>query len=235
MIACFFLWNAYNKQNKWWYYSSFLVFLLAGLIKISSFLSFFAILIIHIYLVLFYKRDRWWFHRWYNLLPYLVVLCIIVLWYKYAVYYNDINLKGIFLTGIYPIWDMNIISIKNNWSSLCNKLLPAYFNKVAFYIDLILLALVLFFYKKANQFLLSITTLVFLGIVAYSILFFEAYSVHDYYLTNLLIFLPLPIITILEILKRNYSKLYQLKILKAFAICALLVLIYETTIISVHP
>ncbi len=232
LIGCYFIWNGYKKQNKFWYYSSFLFFLLAGLIKISSLLSFIAILCIHIFKVLYYKKEKWWFYKWYNILPYFIVLGIIAAWYKYAVYYNEKNLGGIFLTGIFPIWDLDATAIKNNWLSLRKDLMPAYFNKVALTVNFIFFVILHFFYKNTNRLLFFMMDLVFLGMVAYCILFYQAFTVHDYYLTNLLIFLPLPVVTMLEMLKRNNVKLFQLKFLKFIAISALLILIYETSVIN---
>jgi hypothetical protein len=125
-----------------------------------------------------------------------------------------------------------MVAIKDNWLSLRNDLIPAFFNKVALYFIFILFVGTLIFYRKVNKFLLFITVLVFLGIISYFILFYQAFTVHDYYLTNLLIFLPLPIVAILEMLKRNYGQIYHSRILKGFVICAVILLIYETTVIT---
>ena len=232
LIACLFLWNGFKKQSKIWYYFAFLFFLLAGLIKISSLLSFFVLFIIHIYLVFSGKNEKSWIFKWYNLIPYLIILTIIVGWYRYAVYYNENNVSGVFLTGIYPIWELDATEIKNNWQFLQNNLLPAYFNKIALYINLALFISLFFFIKKLNKLFFTYSLLIFSGVVAYCILFYKAFTVHDYYLTNMLVFFPLPIITMLEMLRHHYPKLYQSIYLKIFAILALLVLIYQTTVIN---
>lgn len=232
LIGCFFFWKGYAKQEKLWYYSSFLFFLLAGLIKVSSLISFIAIFTIHIYLVFFYKKEKWWFFKWYNLMPYVITLSIVVCWLKYAVYYNQKNMSGIFLTNIYPIWDLGIPEIKRIWQCLCNDLIPAYFNKWTLYFVLLLFVGVLTFYRKVNRYLLFITVLVFLGVLTYLVLFYRAFTVHDYYLTNLLIFLPLPAITILEMVKRNYGQVFQMRSIKILAVCALAFLVYKTAVIN---
>ena len=157
---------------------------------------------------------------------------IIVIWYKYALYYNHKNLSGIFLTGIYPIWDLDNVAIKNNWVNLRTDLLPAYFNKKALYIILLLFITLFFFFKKVNKRLFYLTILVFLGTIAYLILFYKAFTVHDYYLVNLLIFIPLPLITMLELLKRNYVRIYRMKFLKILFACVVSLVIYETAIIT---
>lgn len=232
LIGCYFFWSAFKKQRKMLYYLAFVFFLLAGLIKISALISFIAILFIHAYLVISNKEERRWFYKWQSLIAYLVVFIITAAWYQYAWYYNTKNLDGIFLTGLYPIWDLDAESIKNNWHSLRYELLPAYFNKVAFYINVILFIVLLYFKKRANKALFWMNVLVFTGMVAFGILFYKAFTVHDYYLTNLLVFMPLPAIALLEMLKRNYVHLFQNKILKIIVLFAALILIYETTVIN---
>ncbi|MCK9401184.1 MAG: glycosyltransferase family 39 protein [Bacteroidales bacterium] len=232
LTGSFFLWKGLNQQKKGWYYLSFLFFLLGGLIKISSLIIFIAILSIHIYLVLFSKKEKGQLYRWYNLIPYLIVLFVLFVWYSYAIHYNQKNISGIFLTGLYPIWDIDLITRKSIWSSFINDLVPAYFDKKALYLTLSLFITLFFFYRKMNKCLFFINVLVFLGVVSYILLFYKAFTVHDYYLTNLLIFIPLPFIAMLEMLKRNYSRIFKMLPLKIFVFCAVLLLIYETAVIN---
>jgi len=232
LIGCFFLWKGFEKQKKWWFYSSFLFFLLAGLIKLSSLIPFFAILVTHLYAVLFYKKERGWFYKWYNILPYLVTIILVISWYKYAIYYNEKNMNGIFLLGLFPMWHMDLAGIKANWLNLRKDLLPAYFNLKALNLLLVLFILSFSFYKKVNKVILFMSILIFIGIIAFMVLFYEAFTVHDYYLLNLLFFIPLPILIMLEMLKRNYTHLFQSKALKIFMFCTVLLLSYETAVIN---
>lgn len=88
------------------------------------------------------------------------------------------------------------------------------------------------FYKKTNKVLFHITLLVFLGITAYVFLFFQAFTVHDYYLLNLLVFVPLPLITGIELLKRQFPNIFKSKIIKGTVLAVLILLIYETAVIT---
>jgi 4-amino-4-deoxy-L-arabinose transferase-like glycosyltransferase len=232
LVGCYLLWSSIKKGQKVRYYASFLFFLLAGLIKISSLISFIAILLIHVYSIFFSEKKRLWFYKWYNVLPYFFVFAAIIAWYKYAIFYNQNNVSGVFLTGIYPIWDLDQSAIKNIWLSLKNDLLPAYFNNKALSILLILFVTLFFFYKKVNKYLFYLTLLVFLGVLVYLILFYQAFTVHDYYLTNLLIFIPLPLITLLEMLSRNYNRYFHKIQLKIFFAATVLLLTYETAVIN---
>ena len=233
LIACYFMWKGIKEQKRVWYYLSFLIFLLGGLIKISSLIVFIAILLIHTYLVFFSKKEKtYFFYRWYNLIPYLIVLFVIFIWYNFAFHYNEENLSGIFLTGIYPIWEADVQMIKNIWINFKNTLVPAYLNKNALYVALALFFLLFPFYRKLNKLLFYINVFVFLGVVAYLLLFYKAFSVHDYYLTNLLIFVPLPFIAMLEMLRRNYSRIFKLLPLKILVLCGVLLLMYETSVVN---
>ena len=230
LIACYFLWKGINQEKRVWYYLSFLFFLLGGLIKISSLIIFIAILLIHTYLIFFSKKEKaGFFYRWYSLVPYLAVILIILAWLSFVFHYNQENLSGIFLTGLYPIWETDALMRQNIWINIKNDLLPAYLNKNAVYLTMSLFILMFFFYRKINKFLFFLTVLVFLGVVSYLLLFFKAFTIHDYYLTNLLIFVPLPFIAMLEMLKRNYPGVFKMLALKILACCAVLVLIYETS------
>ncbi len=155
-----------------------------------------------------------------------------IAWVSFAVAYNKKYLSGIFLTDIYPIWKLDTDSIKEIWRSLRKELLPAYFSSKPLYLLLLLFFTLLAFYKRTNRNMLLFTSLVFAGAVAYILLFFQAFTVHDYYLTNLLIFIPLPVITALDLIKRNYHKLFRSIIMKSVAAAALLLLMYHTAVIN---
>jgi hypothetical protein len=232
LIGCFLIMKGFNTGKKIYFYLFFFFFILAGLIKISSLIIFIAILFTHILLIYKKRNEKHWFYKWYSLIPYFFVFYIIFLWYNYATLYNQKNLPGIFLTGIYPIWEIDAQTRKNIWLSLKNELIPAYFNKKALFIILTLLVFSIFSFKKVNKFLLSLSIFFFLGTISYLILFYQAFTVHDYYLTNLLLFIPLVLITSIEWMKRNFPKTFNQNFIKSIALIALLLLIYETAVIN---
>jgi len=232
LIACYFFFIGYKRQRKILYYLSFLFFLLSGLIKVSSLIAFIAVLIIHLYALLFYKKENTWFYKWYSIFPYILVILLVVLWYSFAKSYQQKNLGGIFLTGIYPIWDLDKTTISSIWDNFTNNLLSAYFNQKALFVILSIFILNGINYKKVNKVLFYFDVLIFIGVISFILLFYKALTVHDYYLTNLLIFIPFPLITFIEMLKRNYIKIYKSKILRTFFVIATLMLIYETAVIN---
>ena len=231
LIACLFIWKGFNQENKWFYYLSFIFFVVAGLIKISSLISFFAIFVIHLY-IFFFKNEKKWMYKWYSLIPYLIVFFIIYLWYKFALLYNQNNLGGIFLLGIYPIWDVDLITRKAIWHSLINNLVPAYFNKKALYFIFLIYIILLVNFKKTNKVLWFMSFIILFGTAFYILLFFQAFTVHDYYLTNLLVFIIIPLIAFFELLSKHFIKLFNSLPLKIIVSLIVFFLIYKTAVIN---
>jgi len=232
LIALFTFREGFNKRNKTLFLLSFLLFTLAGLIKISSLISFCAVLIIHAISIFKQKKEHWWFYSPASLLPYLFTLIVIAAWYMHAISYNNSNVRDIFLTGLYPIWDLDKSQIKEIWGNLTNDLLPAYFNRKALVVILLLFASLFVFFRKANRLLVGFTSLLFTGVIAYILLFYKAFTVHDYYLTNLLIFLPFPVISFLEMMKRNHDAVLKNRWVRSVAVVVLMLLVYETSVIN---
>jgi hypothetical protein len=232
LIGAYMFWLGFIKQKTFFYILAFCFFLMAGLIKVSSLLLVIAIFILHFFAILFYSTNKWWFYKWFSLLPYSILFLSVYAWYSFANQYNQQNLSGIFLTGIFPIWELDNQSINDIWNSFFNELLPAFYNKKALLVIIVLFAISFVFYKKIDRLLLALSALVFIGVVGYLILFFKAFTVHDYYLTNLLIFIPLPLISVVVMLKNNHQALFKSNKLKIAIILLTTALIYETAVIN---
>lgn len=230
LIACYFYWKAFSLNRKKWYYLAFLFFLLAGLLKISSLLIFIALFILQFYRIVFRRGEKTWSNKSSRLLPFGVVLLFIFAWLIYTVYYNRHNLNGIFLQGVLPVWGIDAANRKDILSMLLEKHLPSLFNLPAMIFDLVLFAFLFIFYKKTNRFFLFLTILVFIGCIVFILLFFQVFNVHDYYLINLLIFIPLPLITFMDMLKRHYPAVFSNIILKIIAGLGVLLLLYISAV-----
>ena len=226
LTACYFYWKAYKGESNKWYYLSFLIFLLAGLLKISSLLIFIAFFLIQVYNIVVHRNDKTWFNRVSRLWPYLVVLLGIFAWYSYAGYYNRHNMNGIFLHGILPIWGIDAEARLEIWRALLKTLIPSFFTNEALLLVMALFVASFFYYKKINRFFLYLSLLVFLGCIGFVLLFYQVFNVHDYYLTNLLIFIPLPLIAVLDLIKRHYPALFNNTILKIVVALGVAMLLY---------
>jgi 4-amino-4-deoxy-L-arabinose transferase-like glycosyltransferase len=232
MIAGYFFWKAFSLEKKRWYWISFLFFLLAGLIKLSSLMIFFAFLIIQVYILIFRRKEKSWFNQVSLLIPYFVVAILIFAWYSYVRYYNSHNIAGLFLQGILPIWAMDSAARSAMWTSLHKEMLPAFFSGTAALVNLLIFFSLVILIKKVNKYLFWLNILIFLGGIAFILLFFQVFNVHDYYLTNLLIFMPLPGIALLEMLKRNYPRIFRNVIFKGVIAVLVGILVYTASVQS---
>jgi 4-amino-4-deoxy-L-arabinose transferase-like glycosyltransferase len=232
MIASYFYWKAFSLKKKKWYWLAFFFFLLAGLIKLSALMMFFAFLAIQVYILIFRRKEKSWFNQPVLLVPYFVVALLIFAWYSYARYYNSHNLAGLFLQGILPIWAMDSAARSAIWTSFHKEMLPAFFSETALYINLAIFLSLFFFFKKMNRYLLFLNLLMFAGAIGFILLFFQVFNVHDYYLTNLLIFIPLPGIALLEMLKRNYPRVFKNFVFKGIVLAGVLVIVYTASVQS---
>jgi len=226
LTACYFYWKAYHGQGKKWYWLSFLIFLLAGLLKVSSLLIFIALFVIEAWTALFQKREKPWYKRVLRLWPYVVIFLLVYAWYSYAAYYNRHNMSGIFLHGILPVWGIDAKARLEILDKFNKVMLPGFFTIPALLAVLAMFCTLFLFYKKVNRFFLFLNLLVFAGGIGFILLFYRVFNVHDYYLTNLLIFIPLPVIAFLDLLKRNYTAIFRSPIVKILAATGVAVLLY---------
>lgn len=217
-----------SEKNATWYALFF--FLLGGLIKISSLLIFFSLAgALFIELLL---NDRYIDRVKLKLLIISFATTIITIgcWYLYARHYNNINSGGFFLQGIYPIWDTTLSERLLIYDRLYFNLMPSFFNRIAFGFVLLIFTSLYIFNKKVNRFLLLVCSFCFIGVILYIILWFKAFDVHDYYLTNLLIFIPLVLLTFSEFLIRNFPKVFRHNLFKLTLALILVFLTYQTAL-----
>ena len=204
-------------------------FLFAGLLKLTSLIIFTAIfsaiLLNGIYWII--KRKYSAKLLFYRILPFITVTFIITIWYLYAHFYNKHNHRGIFLQEIFPIWELSVEKRKETFELFYRNLIPSFFNKQTLLGISIIFLFSLSTSKKKNLKLTSILVITFIGIIIYFLLFFRAFHVHDYYLTNLLVFIPLLLLTFLYYLKFNHNKIFKSILTKSLFTILLLVLVTQ--------
>lgn len=122
----------------------------------------------------------------------LVSVGVIFLWYKYALFYNQNNSNNIFLLTFLPIWEMEESELIYNLKMLFNNLFPVFLNKPMLFLFMVLVFYVSAKFKQLDGFLKSSFIVSGVFFVFYILFFFQVFSVHDYYLNNLMIF---PVIT----------------------------------------
>lgn len=125
------------------------------------------------------------------LLPFIslgISALLVFSWYRYALFYNDNNNNNIFLLTVLPIWEMNEPDVISNLRVLLNNLFPVFLNRPVFFIFITIALFVLSRFGRLSVFLKYAFAFTAIYFIAYLLFFFQVFSVHDYYLTNLMIF-----------------------------------------------
>lgn len=125
------------------------------------------------------RRDK-------RVLPIIISSAIIalslVVWYKYANWYNAVNHNTLNLLGFYPIWDMTEVDIRYTigWR-MWDMWASSYQHRVMMSLLAIMLVVYAIKWKYLHPFLKFFTLFLIIGSTAYTILWFKAFSVLDYY------------------------------------------------------
>lgn len=235
LIGLYHYWKYYQLKKPGRLYAAMAFFLIAGLLKMTAFLLFAALLIAHISGLSGYLRTKLKipsFGKSRHLVPYLIVILLTAIWIIWSQSYNHKNISGVFLRSIFPIWEISLYQGLELGTSLYTSLLPALFNHTATIILLGMFLWVIIKRKRAHRALLYITILVFAGMLVFVILFFQAFNVHDYYLINLLIFIPLVTAVFLDYLKNNRPGFFYSRPFRTLAGIALFLLLYKAVVIQ---
>ena len=168
-----------EKDKKYFYWLSMLFFCLAGLMKIT-------------YLLLFFSAFSAWFLLPSSDMPsritflkkhagyILIIIAVNLLWYVWSDNYNRLNDHIYFLNKINPVWNE---STQKGYifKRTITEWALRFFSAPTNYLFLFSLLLVPFGWKKGSKFLSLSTLLLLFGSVAYYLLWYLQFLVHDYY------------------------------------------------------
>ena len=188
----------YQTRKQYLFYTALITGTLAVLIKASaltglSLLLFFSVVDL-LRLNRFFSTNALFTKR---LIPALALIAspvIIFLWYRYALAYNDNNTNNIFLLTVLPIWNMEEAETIHNLKMLFSDMFPLFLNKPMFFLFVSLVVYVCASFRRLDNFFKYSFAFTGLFFVFYILFFFQVFSVHDYYLVNLMIF---PVVTLI--------------------------------------
>jgi len=224
-IGLYFFYRFFKESKNKDLYLMTLFFSLAGLLKITSLLSFIAIFGVFVIELLNIKLlpDRKIFqYPKRQIFPLLAVFLIQIIWYSYANSYNAKYNSGIFLIGILPIWKLNTFQIKEIISAIIDHIKWDYFRRETELIFLIMFLSLFVFYKKSNKLLLFLTFTISIGFILFILLFFQALKDHDYYTLDMSILIPFIILAFFVFLKNNFRKVFNSLLLKIIVLSFLI-------------
>jgi len=207
-----------HKKNKWLIVST-VFFTLAGLLKMTAYISF--IIIGFYYFVEFIgyllkpKEPRRIFKELLNSFITLFSGFLILLsWYVYATYYNNLHGGKYTFNGLMPVWEMS----KEKWASIKtfvdNILVHQFLSTISLWVVVFMMLFLLLNFKKVNKFIYTTLILLIIAITCFVLLWIQAMDAHDYYIINLLI-LPLFIfVGFIWHFKINYEYVLKNKTIK---------------------
>jgi hypothetical protein len=191
-----------------------LFFVLAGLLKATAMLSFFALAGVWALELLGLKlgegKKRVFENSLKSAIPFVIGFGIVAAWYLWAWRYNQTHGTFLFSMQTHPLWRTN--QIEPNLIARIFQEISMYHLKMihsnAFLVSLVAAFIgVLAFFRKTNKALLTIMLLLFFGVASIFVLWFTSLYYHDYYFIIMLVFPPFVFIAGLEtIMRKLYHK-----------------------------
>jgi hypothetical protein len=226
IIGWFYFMKFYRDEKNKYLFLAMFFFLFGGLIKVSSLISFISIsgvFLMETVLNIKMGEGRKIFGRpKIQFIPFVIIALVITCWYRFAMMYNETHNSDIFLTGILPIWDFPHDRVIYVWNTFIHKIIYCYYNQLMLHVILICFGLCILFFRKTNRFLLTINIFMAIGVILFLILWYDVLDIHDYYLTNLLIFTVITFFNFFIVCKN-----LQLLRSKIFASLFIIFLIYN--------
>ena len=221
LIGWCFFWYFFTTSKNYFFYLSLLFFAFGVLLKASAVLS----LIILSCCFLF---DEFRVHRK-KIAFVATALLMIAAWYTYASYYSRHNNYNVFLLGTMPVWQLDTEHFIDTFRLFLYEILPQFFNP--FLLPMVLAMLfIIFIARKSLSKFLQLTIITYsLGFMAFLILFFQVFNVHDYYLINMLPLVVFIVIAFTLLVKIKFPRLFNQWRIKLLATLLLIFCAYSTS------
>jgi hypothetical protein len=211
LIAWYFFVRYYKTKLINYYDISILLFLLAGLFKISALLSFLPLIFIFIG-ELFQRKNmsenQIFIKPLRQVVPIFLLITVMISWTSYSMYYNNLHNYDLFSTRIFPFWKYDKDTLRDVTEHFYHWVIPAFYYPGTTIFIFGLFIYLLFNFRKLSRFYFWLILSVFCGCIIYLVLWYRVMDVHDYYLINLLIFIPLVLIAILVFLKDRFHAIF---------------------------
>jgi hypothetical protein len=208
-----------NSNKKIHLWLSMFFFCLAGLMKLTYLILFFAsFAAVFIVSIQNSKDKKIPFARF--LIPLLSVIVVNIIWYIWSNHYNAVNEHIYFLNKINPVWyesNEKAYILKRTLTEWALRFFAAQTN----YFFLFTLLFLPFSYKKGNKFLFLTSFFLLIACISYYLLWYLQFLVHDYYTIlfySLYLFLFLNFFTYI---KKNYPVFLNSSVLRIAAILLL--------------
>lgn len=213
LIGLFFFFRYYQTGYEKYLFIFCIFYIFAGLLKITSLISFIAITglfgleLINVKL----RPDRKVFiqSKFKIIVLFVSVLLIQFVWYSYANAYNEKHNSGIFLIGIMPIWELTKAQIIDVLDHVNYHIRMDYFRRDTQILFVIMFLSLFFLKKRNNRIYFLLPFILWIGFIFYLILFFQPLRNHDYYTINLFILIPVVVLAFFKMIKERYNQVFS--------------------------
>ncbi|NUM50161.1 MAG: glycosyltransferase family 39 protein [Flavobacteriales bacterium] len=211
LLGWYYYYQYFKRRKKYLFLISVLFFALGALLKISagmSLIALFGIYCIEYLLVLLkFRKPTVLHYKLYEFSLFFLSFLMIAAWYLYAEHYNSLHGGKYTFNGFWPVWEMDSANINRVLGFAKDFMIHQVFSFPTLIILFLMQLLLLL--KKHNLFFALLNLFLFIGVLLYLILWFNALDNHDYYLINPII-LPLAVITsFLFFLKEKYIHVFR--------------------------
>lgn len=191
----------YTQKQVFYLYISLMFFVIAGLLKITAFISgiaLFGLFGIELIQKLF-KYEPKVFHSIYKcIFPFLLSFIILFSWYKIFIdYYTNIHYGKYTFNDFWPIWEMSSDKVVEAWNFFLEISFFQIMNPLMWVLFIIGLIVSFLGFKKIGIGYSILLLGIFTGTVLYILCWFNSLLDHDYYLINLTI---LPLFSVLGLI-----------------------------------
>ncbi|MBX7051232.1 MAG: hypothetical protein K1X54_04265, partial [Flavobacteriales bacterium] len=222
LIGAWVFYRYVVTQKKYQLIISLLLFALAGLLKVTALLLFLTLgglfLLEWMGLALI-PVQRVFHHRWLSLGLFVIGTAAVASWYVYAEHFNSIHGGKYTFNAIWPLWEAQSARLSEIVKKFRAIIVYQIFPKPWFYILGLMLLLILIHARALPKLIIVGLAILTMGCAAYVILWFQAFDVHDYYLTNLYILPAAITASFLHLISMKwveYSKSRSLRIVISF-------------------
>lgn len=226
IISLCLFFRFYQKQRNYLFYMALLTGTLAVLMKASS--------LVPLGLLYFFSlADLTGLHRFLGtrklfvnrIVPAVTLVVSVVLifgWYRWALAYNLDNTNTVFLLTVLPIWEMTTEDIISTLKVLTNDLFPVFLNRPMLFLFFSLVFYVITNFKALSTFFRYSFIFSAVYFIVYLLFFFQVFTVHDYYLNNLMIFPVVTLMAFTEILVQRQVIMPNRKFIRTFLVVTFL-------------
>lgn len=216
-----------TNSKKIYLYLSLFIFLVSGLLKITTAINFIAVFCIFLYEFLFIKKQNRIIKHPLTFFAISLTLSLIVFsYYLWVIRYNSTHNTNYFNNRILPIWILDKEGIKEIWLFWKEGWWKEqFFNNKLIFSFVACLTFVIIYFKKLPYYFKIILIILFAGSLSYLLLWFSQFKYHDYYTLVFMSFVYFLLIFFFRLVQLKNEKILNAWLPKIIAIFAMLYLI----------